>query len=86
MRRYSQGLVSSVENDCSSISGEEVSPKSCGRLEKSSESGWEPNWHWRVNVIVIGRENIIHVKSGNFNAGRNLEVIISCSLIYRQGN
>lgn len=56
-----------------------------GRLEKSSESMSEPNWHWRVNTIVIGRENIIHMKSGNFNAGRNVEVITSYSFD-RQGN
>ena len=56
-----------------------------GRLEKSSESMSEPNWHWRVNMIVIGRENIIHMKSGNFNAERNVEVITSYSFD-RQGN
>lgn len=74
-------LVSGTDSDCSGISGEELASKTCGRLKKSSESRWEPNWHWRVNVIVIGRENTILTKSDNFNAERNLEVITSYAFI-----
>lgn len=61
----------------SGILGEEGAPKACGRLEKS----WESNWCWRVSVLLIGRENTILMKSNNFNAGRNLEVITSYSFI-----
>lgn len=67
--------------DCSGISGKEVIPKACGRLEKSSESKWEPNWHWSVSVILVGSKNTIIVKSSNFNAGRNLQVITSYPFI-----
>ena len=38
-----------------------------------------------VNMIVTGRENSIHMKSGSFSTGRNVEVITSYSF-YRQGN
>lgn len=72
--------------DCSGNLREEVAPKACGRLEKSSESRWGPNWHWRVNVIVTGRENIVLMKRGSFNAGRNSAVITSYPSFYRQGD
>lgn len=45
------------------VSGQEVAPKTCGRLDKSSKSRWEPNWHWSLNVILISRENTILMKT-----------------------
>lgn len=50
-------------------------PEACGRLDKSSEGRWELNWHWHLNVTLIGRENTRLMKTNNFNVGRNLEVI-----------
>lgn len=69
--------MSGTESDGSGNSGEKVIPQACGRLENSSERTWEPNWHWRVSVILIGRENTILMKSKSFNVGKNFEVIPS---------
>lgn len=59
------------------VSGQEVALKTCGRLDTSSKSKWEPNWHWSLNVILISRENTILMETNNFNAGRHLVVITS---------
>lgn len=69
--------VNGPDSDYSGISGEGGTPKACGRLEMY----WKTNWFWRVSMLLIGKENIILMKSNSFNAGRNLEAIASYSFI-----